>query len=77
MNLSRRIGSGVVSLAVAAGTIIVAAPTAQAVGGTAHGCAYPRVCFYSSSLTYQRGQPVAAYQDMGYQRLGPLSSKAA
>jgi len=52
---------------------LVAPPAANA--GSAHGCVYPRVCFYRTMDDFRAGRPSAAYRDItaGWQWLGPAS----
>lgn len=72
--MKTRVLSSLVAIALATlGGFAVAAP-AQAT--SAHGCAWPRVCFYLTQNAWVDAQPDASYKDMYYQRLGPRSADA-
>jgi len=53
------IGAAAVSLAAAG---LATAPSASA--DTAHGCNWPRVCFYLTDANWNAQAPTAAYQDI-------------
>ncbi|MFI6079185.1 hypothetical protein ACIA5C_47545 [Actinoplanes sp. NPDC051343] len=62
-----------VALAAGAATFAVATP---AHADTAHGCVYPRVCFYLTYTDFNNNKPAAAYKDYGLQNLGPLARQS-
>ncbi|MFI5844673.1 hypothetical protein ACIA8K_33735 [Catenuloplanes sp. NPDC051500] len=55
--------------AIAGGMVLSTLVVAPAQAVTAHGCGWPRVCFYQSASRYNAANPNAAYQDRGYQTL--------
>jgi hypothetical protein len=55
------------------GSFALAAP-AQAT--SAHGCSWPRVCFYLTQNAWVDARPDASYKDMYYQTLGQRSRNA-
>ncbi|WP_033344220.1 hypothetical protein [Catenuloplanes japonicus] len=55
--------------AIAGGMMLSTLVVAPAQATTAHGCGWPRVCFYQTAARYNASNPNAAYQDMGYQTL--------
>jgi hypothetical protein len=72
--MKTRVLSSLVAIALATlGGFTIATP-AQAT--SAHGCSWPRVCFYLTQNAWVYGQPDASYQDMYYQRLGSRSADA-
>jgi len=67
------------ALRIAVLTMLVAAGAAAAAGparaDTAEGCAYPRVCFYLTYVSFVNSFPTAAFQDKTsyFQQLGSRS----
>lgn len=55
-------------------TVLGAAVPAQAT--SAHGCGYPRVCFYKTSADWKNNHPTAAYRDYGEQGLSERAAKS-